>query len=410
MSGEVVRRYNSSKRVRLNPERWMPVLRHVRPSDISTLQLLGNPIKNDSMRIVEAIVAEIHRNLPQTSADDAAGVPHSVIAAVHVANIDAVRRAEGAALAFSDIDGDKLHVAQMSAHIEPYLDALIADATLSHLLALLPETLLVRMFSRYMVKALGGNNPLSHEALHAVFLDNEHLSAQLRQQMLTDYVYLIEFPRKGNVGEALAQLPSASREHQLLTALGHMHRFEAPAAFDIFTEVLKTGGKPVFQEPLLNFAYALAVCLTGTTKSQKVGQVLLKSHDCQKSVRCYAMNLVLHHFLAKDAAQYLKSHPLCMATDGLAVVLAVAFCRHYSLIDAHTREAMSAANVVSSCSSDYLRLLCLDDFKVLSPLADKLRHRAACGRPSAHGHTRGQGTAADTGAAQERQCVPRRQP
>ena len=196
MSGEVVRRYNSSKRVRLNPERWMPVLRHVRPSDISTLQLLGNPVKNDSMRIVEAIVAEIHRNLPQTSADDAAGVPHSVIAAVHVANIDAVRRAEGAALAFSDIDGDKLHVAQMSAHIEPYLDALIADATLSHLLALLPETLLVRMFSRYMVKALGGNSPLSHEALHAVFLDNEHLSAQLRQQMLTDYVYLMSFPER----------------------------------------------------------------------------------------------------------------------------------------------------------------------------------------------------------------------
>ena len=222
----------------------------------------------------------------------------------------------------------------MSQGIISYFDALLSDATLLPFLVALPETTLETMFQRFMVSALHGSSPMSREMLDAVFFENDQLPAKLRQQMRDDYVYLVAFPEKGNIDEALAQLSPASREYQIVTALKHLHLGEAPAAFDIFATLLKADGKTDFQEPMLNFAYALAIGLTNSPKAQKAGKEILKSRDCQRSARCYAMNVVLQHFIAKDAEQYLKYHPFSYIQDNLARILAVVFCLHYSIIDA----------------------------------------------------------------------------
>lgn len=211
------------------------------------------------------------------------------------------------------------------------------------------------------------------EVLHQVFLDNQLIPEASRAYFKDSYLYNYEFLLTGRLDDVLAKMTPGSEYYQHLSAIKLLHEGKAAEACDVLTEEMKREGVDMFEEPLTNFAYGVALGLTDTPKTRREADKLMKSRKLKGEDFCYAMMIALHHYVRGDAAEFVKGFPLNSCKDKMNWRLAVLFLKHYQVMDTDIPSITPPEELVATEGFDYLRLLYADDFPLMKKIADGLR-------------------------------------
>lgn len=311
--GDVPRRYDSTRRIHINPAQWAEVMATVKYEELPKL-LAGGPVK--SVNTHEAI-------------------GHLSTAFYHFLHgepfVETLMLTDWSAL----ITTPQTIVIELFDHLTRQPDLVTFTQQIDPLvLSLLYNTKHVSAW-RKMEPAI------DKEVLSAVFWDNKLISEKMRNDMRDAYLYNVELLKTGNLEEVYQQMMPGTEYYQRLLALKHLHEGDAVTAFQLFTQQLKDKGGEVFEEPLTNFAYAVALGLTATGKSKtqaqqarRTGEKLMKSRKAVTDSTCYAQFLVLQHYLNGKAASFFNQNPpdrYCR--DKMCWRLSVIFMRHYQVLD-----------------------------------------------------------------------------
>ena len=353
--GDVPRRYDASRRVHINPARWTEVMATVSHDQLPRL-LAASPVK--TVNTHEAI-------------------GHLVSAFCHFQQgepfIEALLPTDWSAL----MTTPQLMVMEL-------LDHLTRQPRLVEFAQQIDQQVLALLYDMNHVSAWRKMEPaMDKEQLTAVFWDNRLIDEKLRNGMRDAYLYNVEFLRTGRLQEVLRQMSPGTEYYNKLLAIKQLHEGDATAAYQLFDKLLKDSGSDVFEEPLTNFAYALALgqVAAGSAKAQaqqarRTGEKLMKNRKATGDATCYALFLVLQHFLNDKAVSFFQANPLDRyCHDKMCWRLAVLFMHHYQLLDKEPAAFATVADNVDHEGYDYLRLLFSFVFDELSPQLQALQEQ-----------------------------------
>ena len=225
------------------------------------------------------------------------------------------------------------------------------------------------------------------DMLRALFWENPDIDEAERHKMRDNYLYNVEFLLTGRLGEVLAKMDEGTDHHAKLTAIKHLHEGNAVAAMRLFDDLIGPGSVSIFDEPLTNFAYAVAIGVVASgspvegdrsarPQARHIGEKLMKARKVTGDTRCYAMLIALYHYIYNDAGKYYKDHPLTKdCKDKMCLRLAVLFMHHYQILeDEPNIFKFTVENVVGE-PFYYLQLLFAHTFQELTPIAAKLKEQ-----------------------------------
>lgn len=311
--GDVPRRYDSSRRVHINPARWSEMMDTVGYDQLPQL-LAGSPVKNVSVR--EAI-------------------GHIVSAFCHFQHgepfVETLLLTDWAAL----VNGPQTIFIEL-------LDHLTRQPELVTFSQQIDPTVLFLLYNLNHVSAWRKMElAMDKELLSAVFWDNQLISEKMRNNMRDAYLYNVELLSTGSLEEVLQKMTPETEYYQKLLAIKHLHVGNAVTAFQLFTQQLKDEDGEVFEEPFTNFAYAIALGLTASKKSniqaqkaRHAGEMLMKSRKVAADSTCFALLLVLQHYISGKAASFFNRYPLDhFCSDRICRQLVLVFLRHYQVLD-----------------------------------------------------------------------------
>ena len=215
-------------------------------------------------------------------------------------------------------------------------------------------------------------NLVDIDVFRQVFLDNGRISDANRNYMNDSYRFNCEFLLTGRLDDVLHKTTVGSEYHTYLSAIARLHEGNAEEALRLLSGLLKDAGDDVFEEPLTNFAYGVALGLTDMPKTRKTAEKLMRSRKLKGEDYCYAMLLALHHYVRGDAVDFLRAFPLKQCKDRMNWFLAVLFIVHYQLLDTKIPSITPPEDQVMTEGYDYLRRLYADDFPAMRRIADKL--------------------------------------
>ena len=224
----------------------------------------------------------------------------------------------------------------------------------------------------YEPKWLKLNHDADIETLRQVFLDNRLIADVNRTYMNDCYLFLCEFLLTGRLNDVLQKLTADSPYHTKLSAIALLHSGNAQEALKLLTGLLKETGDDVFEEPIANFAYAIALGLAATPQATKTADKLMRSRKLKGEDHCYALLLALHHYVRGDAAEFVAAFPLSQCKDRMNWILAALFLTHYQILNKPIPYITSPEDQVMTAGYDYLRRLYADDFAPLKKIADQL--------------------------------------
>ena len=224
-------------------------------------------------------------------------------------------------------------------------------------------------YEHQWLKLKPAGNP---QLIRDVFIDNRLLSDKARGYSKDSFLYNFEFLLTGRIDDVLEKMTADTPFHRQLTAIRLLHDGNAPMALKVLSELLKDMETDVFEEPLTNFAYGLAIGLTDTPQSRKTADKLMRNRKLRGDDVCYAMLLALHHYVRGDAADFVGGFPLNLCKDRMSWFLAVLFLTHYQILDTKIPAITPPEDQVMAEGYDYLRRLYADDFPALRKIADKL--------------------------------------
>ncbi len=213
------------------------------------------------------------------------------------------------------------------------------------------------------------------ELLRELFWENDRIDEKIRHLIHDCYLYAVEFMRTGHLYDVLKQMWPDTIYHNILGAVALLHEGKPLEAYQRFTQCLKSDGRDAFNDAFSNFAYAVAIGLSGDPKAAKQAQKLMKSRRLKGSPVCYAMLLALHHYFCGDAATFFDQKDISIDDYPLAGCLTALLLRHYQVLKDDSPLMALAERWVLTSGFDYLRVLFIDDFDKLKPIADKLRER-----------------------------------
>jgi len=221
------------------------------------------------------------------------------------------------------------------------------------------------------------------DVVRQLFFDNELLEEELRQRLYDAYLYNVEFLKSGKMAEVLGKMTNGSEYHCKLSALQKLHEGDASGALELFQKILKESDTDFFLEALTNFAYGVALGMSMSTRPagretnalRKIAEKFLGSRKVAAIDACYALLLVLHHYLKDDAAKFYEQVPLQNCHDKMSWRLSTLFVYHYQIQEKDTAEVIAAADHVANEDSDYLRLLYSFDYDKLRPSAEQLQEQ-----------------------------------
>ena len=218
------------------------------------------------------------------------------------------------------------------------------------------------------------------ELIRELFFDNPFIEKERRQVMLEAYLYNVEFMQTGKLTDVLQRMTPGGQYHSKLSAIQKLHDGDAEGALALLSPLLKESDTSFFEEALTNFAYGIALGLSithpagGRVKKglRKTAETLAKSRKAATFDCCYALRLVLHHYVLGDAADFIKQNPLQNCRAVMSWRLSTLFLRHYQIIDKEPLAVTESATRVIDTNYDYLRLLYSFDFEEMQPLANHL--------------------------------------
>ena len=302
--GDQPRRYRNDLKICISPERWADILRTVRYDDLPMLTL-GSPISRKESR--EAIT-------------------HLVSAFILYLNdkpfIEELKRTDWGALNYE----------QKS--IMTLLGYLIKQREFSSFCQQIQQDWLFYLFyDEHIVKKMRLEQGLDTDIVDHLFLNNELIDSSVHDIITDQQLYYVELPATGKVDQILPRLRPGENKQQLVQSIKYLQDGEPAKAYSLLSAILKVDKALIFADALTNFAYALAIGLTNSTQAIKAGEKLMKDKKIINDSRCYAMMLVLHHFIRSDAAEFYKIYPITTCTNRMSWILANVFLRHYQILD-----------------------------------------------------------------------------
>ncbi len=247
----------------------------------------------------------------------------------------------------------------------------------------LPGSILQWAYSYKYVNQWARMNITTHtEVVSQLFFDNKFLEEKRRHAMYDAYLYYVEFLQTGKMAEILGKMTPDSEYHVRLSALQKLHEGDIASALEQYQTLLKENVSIYFDDALTNFAYGLALgqSLSKTSKAKaavglrKKAETLLKSRKAGAMQSCYALLLVLHHYLTGDAAHFYVYSPLQKCTDKMCWRLSTLFLHHYQIQEKETAEVTEAPYYVMNEKCVYLQLLYSFAYDELMPFSNDLQH------------------------------------
>ena len=348
LTGDVPRRYNSLAKVRIAPQRWAEVMAAVSLDDLPQL-LADNPVADADVKksidhFVTAFCLFQHAE-PFRYKEEMLHVDWSLL--LTMAHLDVFELA--------DHLSRQPELVAFSQHISPQVLALLYNMN-------------------HVPGWLKMNPPIDTQVLSGVWWDNLLIGEKLRCHLRDSYLYNVELLRTGCLQEVLRQMTPGTSYYQKLLALKHLHEGSATTAYKMLSKLLQDEKATVFEEPLTNFAYAVALGLKSTPETRLTAEGLMKKGKVSDNDACYAMNLVLHHYFRHNAETFLQSYPLQFrCRDKMCLRLAVLFLHHYQVLDKEPPVFAATVSNVSNEGYDYLRLLYSISFEQMEHQAHELK-------------------------------------
>ena len=339
-----LKRYSWYSGIRVSVKAWSDIMHTIRPEQVEQLQQMplmkGQTVSSNVRQFVAAFLAFVH------------GQPFE----------EQVKRLVWPVITKSD--PKLLEIVCQMAH-QPENAGFLKYVN--------PQILTLVYHSEYSEKWENMKPAGDEDLLREVFWENEHVEEARRMMFRDCYLYNVEFLMTGKLEEVLRQMSPNGGYYKMLTAIKLLHEGKPLEAYQNLAQMLKAAGGETFYEPLSNFAYAVALGLSGDAKARKTAEKLMKSRKAKDDSSCYAMLVALHHYILGDAASFYDKNPIQNCKSLMCWRLTALFLKHYQIFDKDLPMMETAEDWVVANNYDYLRLLYCDDFKKLQPIIEKLR-------------------------------------
>ena len=350
--GDKLNRYSSSSKVQIHPMRWVDVMHTVSPNDLEEILKYSR----DNGQVVSAFMQYFLRSfclfaVGEPFDDDLKRVPWPILI------------------------GQQPEVLMI-------LENMVSREDCKGYVMRLPENMLMQLYYTEYVDQWLKLKPVTNIGLVTdLFFDNPFIEENKQQLMHDAYLYNVEFLQTGKLASIMQRMADGGEYQRKLRAIQKLHEGNQAEALAILTKLLKETNTSFFKEPMTNFVYAVALGLcianppTGRAGNglRKTAETLAKSRKVIAFDGCYALRLVLYHYVLGNAAAFYHQNPLTSCSDVMCWRLGALFLRHYQILDKEPPAVSKAADNVISCGYDYLRLLYSFDYDELQPIADQLQ-------------------------------------
>ena len=341
--GDQVRRYESKYKVRIAPEKWIDILRTVRPGDIPILLAVSSVPRIETREAIGHLVSALIKFLN--------GEPF----------VEELMRTKWGNLTF-----EYSRVMELLAH-------LVNNKEFIPFSQQIDQSLLMMLFYNYMSKWMALDKNIDMDIINAVFLGNKLVDDEQRSIMNDGYLYYSQVLKTGQIDEILGKLRPGGDKFRRLQCFKYIHDGEPAKAFSGLSAILKEDKQLTFPDSLTNFVYALSICLTDSAPAIKAAEKLMKDKNASYFGSNYAMLLMLHHFMKEDATEYYVQKPLSSCSDLMGWLLASLFLRHYQIIDKEPTSIEDAGRFIEAEGLVYLQLLYSDDFPQFEQIKKQLQ-------------------------------------
>ena len=344
--GDVPRRYYRSDRMSLNLARWADVMRNVTPTRLNALLAYCKSQEKEVPPFMQYLLRSFSCfTHDEPFEEDLKRVAWPILMA-------------------------------KQPEIQTIIEGMARQADYVPFMQAMPGNMLTPIFYHVYVSQWIALQPAKDmELVRLLFFDNPLLDESRRHQHRDAYLYNVEFLQTGKLAELQAQMAPDSEYHHKLAALQKLHEGQPDEALALLAAVLKSTDKNIFDEPLTNFAYALALGQSKLPKARKIAEKLMRSREVTNTDYCYAMQLVLQHYVIGNAADFFARNPLTNCHDTMCWRLATLFLHHFQILDKEPGAITEAGMLVANSGYDYLRLIWSDDYDVLQPLAGQLQRQ-----------------------------------
>ena len=352
--GEKLSRYSHSCKVRINPKRWADVMLTVKPRD---LEVLLEYAKNNG-QVVSAYMQYFLKSfclfaVGEPFEDDLKRIPWPILTG-------------------------------KQPEVQEILESMVHRQDCKEYVKHLPGSILMQLYyTEYVYQWLELKPVVDLGHVNDLFFANPFIEENRRQQMYDAYLYNVEFLQTGKLDDIMQRMTADGEYQRKLSAIQKLHEGDFTETLAILTQLLKEADTSSFEEPLTNFVYAVALGLNIANPStgragnglRKAAETLAKSRKAIAFDGCYALRLVLYHYLFGGAAEFYRQNPLQSCHDVMCWRLAALFLHHYQILDKEPPAVSEAVGNVISSGYDYLRLLYSFDYDELQPIAAKLHEQ-----------------------------------
>lgn len=352
--GDKLSRYINSSKVRINPKRWADVMLTVSPKDLEVL--LGYSKNNGQ------VVSAFMQYFLKSFCLFAVGEPFEY---------------ELKRVPWPILTGQQPEVQEI-------LENMVHRQDCKEYVRHLPGSILMQLyFTEYVCEWLELKPVADVGLVTDLFFDNPFIEEKRQKLMYDAYLYNVEFLRTGKLSDIMQRMTDGGEYQRKLRAIQKLHEGDSAESLAMLTQLLKEDDTTFFEEPLTNFVYAVALglCVVNPPTDRagnglrKAAETLAKSRKVIAYDGCYAMRLVLYHYVLGGGAEFYRQNPLQICHDVMCWRLAALFLRHYQILDKEPPPVSEAAGNVISSGYDYLRLLYSFDYDEMQPIAAHLHEQ-----------------------------------
>ena len=221
--GDQVRRYESGKKVRIPPTKWIDILRTVRLADIPQLLVVSSVPKAETREAIGHLVSALIKFLN--------GEPF----------IEELMRTNWDYLTF-----EYSRVMELLGH-------LVNDKEFIPFSQQIEQSFLMMLFNNYLVKWMSLDKNIDMDIINAVFLGNKLVDDNHRSIMNDGYLYYSQVLKTGRIDEILGKLRPGGDKFRRLQCFKYIHDGEPAKAFSELSAILKEDKQLTFPDSLTNF-------------------------------------------------------------------------------------------------------------------------------------------------------------
>ena len=353
--GNIPRRYKMEALVALTPKEWLGTLKDISIADLKVLQTIGND--NSYYRSFTMVTAARQFAL-------------ALCCYLH---------GEDYQEELASINWDNLFLPSYKTEVAnqdiffSYVNEVCSSPQCTEFAQQLPGEQLLNVFVRLYKQRWDYHDEIpDEEMVMKVFFSNPNLKGDVKDVLDGYYQYAIRLPRTGLLDDCIAHTPTNTNYYAMLGALHALHEGDYAKALKLYESVLKTSKATLFNSPLANFGYALALGLTKGEAAQTKATKLMTNKKISSVSEVQLVRFVLNYFYTEDYDRYLKFYEIGKLPYTADRILAAVFLKSIDVDEKYLQSLPSILSIVTSRGYRYYQLLFSFVADELKPEQEKL--------------------------------------